>query len=374
MSGFWSASVKRWLRGATLGKSAHFYFIMHSFIRILCIACAFAASFSLQAASLGFAQLPATASSPEISLYYPSRSPEASVQRGPFTLNVALQGAWQALPAKRPLIVISHGSGGAPWPFSDLARALVDAGYAVALPTHAGDNHRDMRNEGPDSWALRPREVSQTLDTLAAHPVYGSLINTQQAGVYGTSAGGFNALVLAGGRWSRGNYMRHCLANMERDFHACVGLAAYLRGNWMDSVKLSAARSAHRSRFDDDTVLSHQEPRIRAALASVPMAAPFDMASFAQPGIPIGILEAEDDVWLHPQFHSQRVLAACSRCERIPNLPHAGHGSLFSPWPQDLAASLSPMLVDPLGFDRARLPAVYAGIVGFFKRHLSAPQ
>jgi predicted dienelactone hydrolase len=348
--------------------------MMQHFVRVLLAIVTIAVSFSLQAASLGFAQLPATASSPEISLFYSSSSPTVSVKRGPFTLQLADRGLWMEAAYKRPVLVISHGSGGATWELSDLARAFVDEGFVVALPKHAGDNYQDMRNEGPDSWALRPREVSQTLDALAAHPVYGSLINTQQAGVYGTSAGGFNALVLAGGRWSRGNYMRHCLANIERDFHACVGLAAYLRGNWMDSVKLSVARSVHRSRFDDDTVLFHQEPRIRAALASVPMAAPFDMASFAQPGIQIGILEAENDVWLHPQFHSQRVLAACSRCERIPNLPHAGHGSLFSPWPQDLAASLSPMLVDPTGFDRSRLPSVYANIVSFFKRHLSAPQ
>jgi predicted dienelactone hydrolase len=347
---------------------------MRRIFKILSLGFVFAMSLSAQAANLGFTQLPITANSPEISLFYPSSSAQINVQHGPFTMSIALQGEWQAAPHKLPLIVISHGSGGAPWPLSDLARALVDAGYAVALPTHAGDNYRDMRNEGPASWVLRPREVSQTLDTLAAHPIYSKLIDTERAGVYGTSAGGLNALVLAGGSWSRGNFMRHCLANMKKDFHACVGLAAYLRGNWMDGIKLAGARAEHRRRFDDDTVLSHNEPRIRAAVASVPMAAPFDMASFAQPGIPLGIIEAGQDVWLHPQFHSQRVLAACKHCELIASLPQAGHGSFFSPWPQDLAASLSPMLVDPPGFDRAGLPKLYTQIVAFFNRSLSAPQ
>jgi predicted dienelactone hydrolase len=341
-------------------------------LKILRLTLAFTASLSAQAATLGFAELPATTTSPEISLFYPSSSPATEVQKGPFTLQLALQSAWIDVPRKLPLLVISHGSGGTPWPLSDLAWAFVEAGYAVALPTHAGDNYRDMVKEGPDSWALRPVEVSQTLDALAAHPIYAQRINTQQAGVYGTSAGGFNALVLSGGRWSRGNYMRHCLAHLEQDFHACVGLATYLRGNGFDGIKLAVARSEHRRRFDDNGVLAHLEPRIRAAAASVPMAAPFDMGSFAEPGIPLGIIEADQDVWLRPQFHSQRVLASCTRCELIARLSHGGHSSLFSLWPQNLAASLSPMLVDPAGFDRAAIPQVYAQLVAFFNRHLSA--
>ncbi|MBS7806725.1 dienelactone hydrolase [Variovorax sp. PCZ-1] len=347
---------------------------MNKFLRAFFASLAWTISLNAHAATLGFVQLPATASSPEISLFYPSSSPATRIQQGRFALSLAWEGAWVDTPQKLPLLLISHGSGGAPWPLSDLARAFVDAGYAVALPTHAGDNHRDMRNEGPASWVLRPREISQTLDALAAHPHYSKVIETQRAGVYGTSAGGFNALVLAGGQWSQGNFMRHCLANMEKDFHACVGLATYLRGNALDGIKLAVARAEHRRRFDDDTMLSHHEPRIRAAVASVPMAAPFDMASFARPGIPLGIIEAGQDVWLHPQFHSERVLNACKRCELIARLAQAGHGSLFSPWPQDLAASLSPMLVDPAGFDRSSLPNVYAQLVTFFNRHLSAPQ
>lgn len=347
---------------------------MKRFLKTFCVVWALAASLDTQAASLGFTQLPASVTSPEISLFYPSSGPQTSVQRGPFTLQLALQGEWSASAYKLPLVIISHGSGGAPWPLSDLARAFVDAGYVVALPTHDGDNYRDMRKEGPDSWALRPVEVSQTLDSLAAHPIFSQRIDTKRAGVYGTSAGGFNALALAGGRWSRGNFMRHCLANVEQDFHACVGLATTLRGNWLDGIKLAVARAEHRRRFNDDTVLSHDEPRIRAVAASVPLAAPFDMASFALPGIPIGIIEAGLDVWLFPQFHSKQVLTACTRCELIARLPLAGHGSLFSPWPQDVAASLSPMLIDPPGFERASLPKIYAQIVSFFNRHLSAPQ
>jgi predicted dienelactone hydrolase len=269
------------------------------------------------------------------------------------------------------LIMFSYGSGGSAWPVADLALALVEAGYVVAIPTHAGDNYRDMSQVGPASWKLRPLEISRALDALAADAQWSSRLNLKQVGLYGMSAGGHTALTLAGGRWSSGHFMRHCLENMERDFNACVGLTTHLRGNALDSVKLTVARAEHRRRFDDDTLLSHSDVRIRAVLAHVPMAAPFEMNSFATISVPVGILPAGQDDWLRPQFHSDRVLAACPRCERIMDLPQAGHGSLFSPWPQDFAKQLTPLLVDPQGFDRRELPQIYAKMVAFFQKHLA---
>ena len=94
----------------------------------------------------------------------------------------------------------------------------------------------------------------------------------------------------------------------------------------------------------------------------------FDLATLAAPVAAVGLIEAGQDQWLLPRFHIERVRAACARCELLANLPAAGHGSLFSPWPDSLARSLTPLLVDPPGFDRAGLPAVYATLTGFFVR------
>jgi predicted dienelactone hydrolase len=323
-----------------------------------------------QATSLGMQTLAATSNTGEITLYYPSSSPAVPLQRGPFSLQVAHQGGYVSSSQPRPLIMFSHGSGGSPWPVADLARAFVDAGYVMAIPTHAGDNWRDMSQVGPESWKQRPVEISRALDALTADAQWSTRLNLKQVGLYGMSAGGHTVLTLAGGRWSSGNFMRHCLENMERDFNACVGLATHLRGNAIDGIKLTVARAEHRRRFDDDTLLAHSDPRIRAALAHVPMAAPFDMKSFASIPIPLGILPAQQDEWLRPQFHSDRVLAACPSCTLVMQLPQAGHGSLFSPWPQDFAKQLTPLLVDPPGFDRSQLPQIYAKMVTFFQQHL----
>ncbi len=351
-----------------------FSILLHHLLALLASTVLVIFSRDAQAAPMGMRVLPPTSQHTEVTLFYPSSTPATAVQRGPFAMRFAVSGAMQTQSAKRALIVISHGSGGAPWPLVDLAQALVDAGYAVAMPKHRGDNYQDQSLVGPESWKLRPSEMSQAIDAIAQHAELSAQIDTQRVGVYGTSAGGLTTIVLAGGQWSPARFMRHCLENMAQDFHGCVGLATYLRGDALDSVKLAMARGAHRSRFDDETVYAHHDPRIVAAAASVPMATPFDLTSMARLRTPLGIIQARQDAWLPPRFHSQRLLAACTRCELIADLPQAGHGSLFSPWPAELAAQETHLLRDPAGFDRADVHRSYAKLVAFFRQYLSAPQ
>ena len=51
-----------------------------------------------------------------ITVFYPSNTPGNPLKRGPFTLDVAREGSFQA--GNRRLVVISHGSGGPTWPGS----------------------------------------------------------------------------------------------------------------------------------------------------------------------------------------------------------------------------------------------------------------
>jgi predicted dienelactone hydrolase len=330
------------------------------------------ASYALPAAaasaSLGMDVIAANEQHGTITLFFPSTSPNAPLTRGPFTFNASWQG--EVLAANHHLIVFSHGSGGAPWPLTDLAHTLVDAGYVVAVPEHKGDNNRDMSLQGPASWKRRPAEVSAAIDAVAADARFSATLNTKTVGVFGLSAGGITALITAGARWSPALFQKHCLANLEEDFPSCVGLIVSLSGGWFDNVKLAAARLVHRLRFNDATLYQHDDTRIRAVVSAVPMAVPIDMTSLSQPRAAIGLIEARKDAWLLPKFHIDAVRAACPRCEVIADLPEAGHGSLFSPWPEELAKNLTPLLVNPPAFDRTELIAVYAGITKFFNTHL----
>ena len=271
------------------------------------------------------------------------------------------------------LIVISHGSGGAPWVHVDLARALVEAGYIVALPLHRGDNARDPSEPGPESWKRRPAEVSRAIDAVAADARFASLLALDRVGMFGGSAGGHTALSLAGGRWSPGNFRRHCLAHIDDDFSSCAGYTTRLRGNWLDGLKKQIALGVHRQRFDDDTWYTHHDPRMAAVIAAVPFAADFDMASLAQPRVSLGFVTAGRDINQVPRFHSGAVLAACAGCVRVADFPDAGHGVMLSPPPPDdvLSAIARELNGDPPGFDRpAAVARMNRAVVAFYRQHL----
>ncbi|MDP1955658.1 MAG: dienelactone hydrolase [Polaromonas sp.] len=331
----------------------------------LCLALA-----GLAEAGMGFTELPGLQDDGPVTVFYATAGEGQRVQRGPFALQLDQQGP--PVRGNGRLVIISHGSGGSPWTYTDLARNLVNDGFIVALPRHRGDNSTDPSSPGPDSWKQRPAEVSRAIDAVARDQRLAPLLALDKVGMYGMSAGGHTALSLAGGRWSPAQLARHCEAHIADDFHTCVGLTTRLTGGMLDGLKKSVALGVISQKFSDATWQVHADPRIRAVVAGVPLAADFDMASLATPTVPLGLVTARQDKWLVPKFHSDRVLQACKSCELVADLPTGGHGALLSPPPP--ADALSPLardlLLDPPGFDRSQLPAVDRKITAFFRKHL----
>lgn len=322
-------------------------------------------------ASVGLDVLPGQGDEGPVTVFYPAQAASAPLKRGSFTLDVAWKAA--PVPGNHRLVVLSHGSGGSPWPQADLATALVEAGYVVAMPEHRGDNWRDHRRVGPPSWKIRPLEVSEAIDRVGADSRFAPLFDAQQVGVYGMSAGGLTALTLAGGRWSPARFAQHCDQHGEEDAVACTGGLVH-RNGW-DALKITLARWYVNLRYGQDAeTQSHTDARVQAVVAAVPMAAPFDLDSFRQPtqAAALGLVEARRDEWLVPRFHIDRVREACGpRCELVADLPEGGHGAVLSPWSNERAAEVDRYLMDPPGFNRAtEVPAIFDKIVTFFNRHL----
>jgi len=303
-----------------------------------------------------------------VTVFYPSSAEEKPLKRGPFTLSFASQGA--PLRGNKRLIIVSHGSGGSPWPHSDLARALVESGFVVAVPEHRGDNYKDLSATGPESWKRRPAEVSRAIDAVGQDPRFAPLLALDKVGMYGMSAGGHTALSLAGGRWSPALFKEHCEAHIAEDFYSCVGLAARLNRDFLDGLKKTIALAVIRWRFDDATWYTHAEPRIAAIVAGVPYAVDFDMDSLAAPRVPLALVTARQDKWLLPLFHSDRVLGTCAACERLGDFPNGGHGALLSPFPPGRSGLAAELMNDPPGFDRSALPEMDRRIAAFFRKHL----
>ena len=319
-------------------------------------------------AAAGLAELPSREGDGPVTVFYPSAAQAQAIKRGPFTLQLAQDGAPER--GNGRLVMVSHGSGGSPWVHADLAQALVAAGFVVAMPEHTGDNYKDTSQIGPASWRRRPAEVSRAIDAVAKDARFAPLLKIDRVGVYGMSAGGHTALTLAGGRWAPAMLARHCQAHVREDFPACAGLSARLTGGWLDGFKIWTTLAIVNWRFSDPAWVSYGDPRVQAVVAAVPYAADFDMASFARPRVPLGLVNMGRDKWLAPRFHGEAVLKACAPCAPVASLPDGGHGSMLSPFPPKLSDAAAELLNDPPGFDRGKLAEVDRSIVEFFRKHL----
>jgi predicted dienelactone hydrolase len=319
-------------------------------------------------AAVGVAELPGLDGDGPVTVFYPTNGAAQALKRGPFTIQAAANAAPAA--GNGRLIAISHGSGGSAWTYADLATALVAAGFTVAFPEHVGDNYKDHSGVGPPTWKRRPVEISRAIDAVARDARFAPLLKLDKVGMYGMSAGGHAALTLAGGRWSSAMFRQFCEAHIAESFASCVGVVAQLNGDAFDWIKIKTALWLIRWRLTDATWQSYGDKRVRAIVASVPYAADFDLASLAEPQVPLGLVTAGQDKWLTPRFHSDAVLAACKRCERVADLPTGGHGALLSPSPPGLTGTIGNLLNDPPGFDRGLLPDVDRKIAEFFRKHL----
>lgn len=102
-----------------------------------------------------------------------------------------------------PLIVLSHGSGGAAADLSWLAEALSGEGLMVAAIDHHGNTYPDdILPEGLLFWWERPRDLTVVVDHLQKTE------NVQAVGVAGYSLGGYTAAAVLGARIDAGKLHR----------------------------------------------------------------------------------------------------------------------------------------------------------------------
>ena len=303
-----------------------------------------------------------------ITVIYPTAAVASLQSLGPFQIKAAMGAA--PVRGNGRLIILSHGTAGSAITSFDLASTLAAAGFVVASPQHPGDNWRDQKLAGPESWKLRPGEVSKTIDAVMADPRFATLLDASKVGVHGMSAGGVSALAQAGGQWSMASLVRHCGANLKADAGFCLF-----------GLRTAEEREKRAQSFVDTSNLPAsletlepvaRDARVAAVALSVPLAAIFTSESLAAIRIPVGIVEASQDDVLVPQFHSSRVLKTCGNCKAIDVLTGANHFDVLSPWPEAIGRPMADQGGGAFGskFDRARLPASYQRIAMFFQEHL----
>jgi len=138
-------------------------------------------------------------------LVYPTSEPAHDVRFGPFAITVSPDAPLLASNGRRPLVLVSHGTGSSPFLLRTLALRLVAAGFVVALVEHPGNHRGDDTLAGTDENLMnRPRHLRLALDAVARDEACGPNVATERVAVVGHSVGGYTALALAGGTpWSR---------------------------------------------------------------------------------------------------------------------------------------------------------------------------
>jgi predicted dienelactone hydrolase len=111
---------------------------------------------------------------------------------------------------KHPLVVISHGSGGAKQSMAWLASSLAKKGALVLVFNHPGSTSGDSSPRRSIKHWTRPKDVSAILDAAMADKFLSQFISEDDISAAGFSLGGATVLSLAGARTDLKLYQSYC--------------------------------------------------------------------------------------------------------------------------------------------------------------------
>ncbi|MFZ4067382.1 MAG: alpha/beta hydrolase family protein [Phenylobacterium sp.] len=268
-------------------------------------------------------------------------------------------GVWRPsgmVAAPRPLIVISHGTGGDFRSHLGTAEALAQAGFVVVTLTHTGDNWRDQSRA--TDLGGRTRQVSVLIDYMLTAWEGRGGIDAKQIGAFGYSAGGFTMLAAAGGEPDMTRVVEHCRSHP--DYFDC---------------RLVAPQSATGSPPARDALVIQRDPRLKALV----IAAPALGFTFAGKGLtkvtqPVQLWQAGADQILPAPSYAEPVRAALPKPPEFFRVEGAGHYDFMPPCSAQLKLFAPAICAPTPSFDRAAFHETFdREVTRFFTTHLRVP-
>jgi predicted dienelactone hydrolase len=196
-------------------------------------------------------------------------------------------------PAKFPLIVLSHGTGGSAMQMAWLGTALAGRGYIAVAVNHPGNNGTEAYTaQGFSTWWERARDLSTVIDFMVADPKFRDHIDANRIGAAGFSLGGYTMIGIAGGITDPEALKEFCASS--RADGLCKSPPEFPT-LFEDFEKLSKTDTDFQSalRHAGD---SYRDPRVRAVFAMAPALGPaFHPASLAKIAIPVMVVAGEAD-------------------------------------------------------------------------------
>lgn len=312
-------------------------------------------------------------------VWYPAVDTAVEVQQeiGPpgaplFEAGMAAPDAELAPSSKlRPLVLLSHGTGGSALQMAWLGTALARAGFIAVAVDHPGNNSNGkLTAEGFALWWERATDLSQVLDGMLADPEFGKKIDEAKIGAAGFSIGGFTVLELAGAQTDISELYVGC--RKQPDTAGCMvpemrSLPGDIKtpDDILHAVRKTSGESLARSGelFSDD--------RIGAVFAIAP-ALGFTQTEESLRAIrtPVEMVVGDDDR-VAPAKDNAAYVRAEVRGAKLTLLPHVQHYTFLDVCTEDGKAKLGQYCEDHADVDRAAVHEKVAGMaVGFFEKTL----
>jgi predicted dienelactone hydrolase len=285
-----------------------------------------------------------------------------------FSAGRAARDAAPAAGPRRPLVLLSHGSGGAASGFAWLGTELAAHGYIAVAVNHPGNNAlEDNTVDGFSLMWLRAVDLSAAIGALLDDKTFGSQIDPGRIGAAGHSLGGYTVIALAGG-----------ITDPKQ-------LEAFCRSSAADALckpppEISDMRQRRLARLSSDPDFrqryseagrSYRDERVRAIFAMAPGLGPiFTAESLGKISMPVAIVTGSADE-ITPPGSGAEALAKVIPQVTLRLFPHAGHFVFWGSCTMVGRMVMRGPCGDPAGTDRDAIHAETIKLaLEFFTDHL----
>lgn len=245
-----------------------------------------------------------------------------------------------------PLILLSHGTGGASLQLGWIASYLASEGYIAAAVNHHGNNGLETYvAKGFLHYWERAKDLKVILDQLLADQTFGTLIDPDQIGAAGFSLGGYTVIAIAGGR-TNVQPMIDLFTSPQGD------LSKVMPPEFTD---IDAFKQEFRSlgQYVSTADSSHRDERIKAVFAIAPVLGEiFSEEGLSSIHIPVKIVVGEADL-LAPVQENAAHFATHIKDAELTVLGSVGHYTFLGEGTEGGKQAAPMFCVDENGVDRA---------------------
>ena len=294
-------------------------------------------------------------------VFYPSAQMSKITWHGPYELHATPDAP--PIAGAKPLVVISHGHGGSDLGHHDLAEYLASHGFVVAMLEHPKDNFHDTSGVGTAAVLDgRPIQVKAAISELLDDPRWKTLINPDQIGVAGFSAGGYAALMVVGAVPRFDLYVGYCERHPQ---DPDCGLLQKLQSEGTATAALATLQASV------DRWGKPNDPRVKAAFVMAPLSLVFDKAGLSDLTRPVFLYYGQNDQVLLPQENVLHMAPLIKTLAGITMIPEAGHYVFLAPCSTQLTSDAPDLCKDPQGVDRVSAHrSINASALAFFRKTL----